>query len=283
MTLRSLPELLADEPALIDVLGRRHASLAVPEPARAIVLAALAQQSQRRPLVVAVPTGTEADRLAGDLSAFLGAEAVVSFPAWETLPFERVSPGVETMGRRLQVLHRLMDPVNRPQVVVASGRALVQRLGPGAGLIAPLRLGPGDVIDQSTLVADLVAMGYRREYQVEHRGEIAVRGSIVDIWPSTTDVPVRIDLWGDEIDRLTEFGVADQRATISRAEVEVLPCRELVPDAQVRARAEELVAEQPWGREQWDRLAEGELFDGMESWLPWLSGEERVLFDFVDD
>ncbi|MGE4566236.1 MAG: hypothetical protein AAEB43_01125, partial [Acidimicrobiales bacterium] len=85
MTLRSLPELLADEPALIDVLGRRHASLAVPEPARAIVLAALAQQSQRRPLVVAVPTGTEADRLAGDLSAFLGAEAVVSFPAWETL------------------------------------------------------------------------------------------------------------------------------------------------------------------------------------------------------
>ena len=283
MILHSLPELLADEPALIEVLGRRHASLAVPEPARAIVLAALAQQSQRRPLVVAVPTGTEADRLAGDLSAFLGAEAVVSFPAWETLPFERVSPGVETMGRRLQVLHRLMDPVNRPQVVVASGRALVQRLGPGAGLIAPLRLGPGDVIDQSTLVADLVAMGYRREYQVEHRGEIAVRGSIVDIWPSTTDVPVRIDLWGDEIDRLTEFGVADQRATISRAEVEVLPCRELVPDAQVRARAEELVAEQPWGREQWDRLAEGELFDGMESWLPWLSGEERVLFDFVDD
>jgi transcription-repair coupling factor (superfamily II helicase) len=85
------------------------------------------------------------------------------------------------------------------------------------------------------------------------------------------------------VDRLTEFGVADQRATLSRSVVEIHPCRELIPDEAVRQRAAALVAEQPWGAEQWNRLADGELFDGMESWLPWLSGEERVLFDLVDD
>ncbi len=282
-SLADLPGLLDDTDALADVLGRRHAALAVPEPARAVVIANLVERADRRPVVVAVPTGTEADRLANDLRAYLGADAVEVFPAWETLPFERVSPAVETMGRRLHVLHRLADVADRPRVVVASGRALVQRLGPGAGERPPRRLGPGDEVDQRALVADLVATGYRREYQVEHRGELAVRGSIVDVWPSTADAPVRIDLWGDEIDRLTEFGVADQRATVPRAEVEIHPCRELIPDDEVRARAESLVAEQPWGREQWNRLADGELFDGMESWLPWLAGDERVLFDLVDD
>ncbi len=281
--LQSLPDLLADEKAIASVLGRRQAGLAVPEPARAVVLAALARQAGRRPLVVAVPTGGEAEMLAADLGLYLGADQVELFPAWETLPFERVSPGVETMGRRLHVLHRLSGLGDRPAVVVASGRALVQRLGPGAGTRDPLLIGPGDVVDQTALVADLVASGYRREYQVEHRGEAAVRGSIVDLWPSTSEVPVRIDFWGDEVDRLCEFGVADQRATVSRAEVEVHPCRELLLDDETRRRAADLVAEQPWGREQWDRLAEGELFDGMESWLPWLSDGERVVFDLLDD
>ncbi len=281
--LEHLPALLDDDPSVAAVLGRRTASLAVAEPARAVVLASLVRRTGRTPLVVAVPTGTEAERLANDLRLFLGDRAVELFPAWETLPFERISPGVETMGRRLRVLHRLSGLVDRPSVVVASGRALVQRLGPGAGGIDPVRIGPGDTIDQQALVADLVAVGYRREYQVEHRGEFAVRGSIVDVWPSTDDAPVRIDLWGDEVERLTEFGVADQRATVSRAEVELHPCRELLPDDEVRSRAVHLVTTQPWGREQWDRLADGELFDGMESWLPWLAGDERVLFDLVDD
>ena len=281
--LGALPALLDDEPALASVLGRRSAALAVAEPARAMVLAALVQRAGRLPLIVAVPTGLEAERLANDLRLYLGDRAVEFFPAWETLPFERVSPGVETMGRRLRVLHRLGDLGDPPAVVVASGRALVQRLGPRAGRTPPQRIGPGDMVDQGNLVADLVATGYRREYQVEHRGEMAVRGSIVDVWPSTTDAPFRIDLWGDEVDRLTEFGVADQRATVHRAEVEIYPCRELIPDQEVRERATALLAEQPWGREQWDRLADGELFDGMESWLPWLSGDERVLFDLVDN
>jgi transcription-repair coupling factor (superfamily II helicase) len=277
--------LLADEPALTAVLGRRDAVLAVPEPARAIVVAALAHRSDRRPIVVAVPTTAEAERLAHDLAAFLGPEEVDLFPAWETLPFERVSPNVDTMGRRLRTLWHLRDPQRAPRVVVASVRALVQRLGPHVADVEPIVVGSGDVVDPTDLVEQLVSIGYRREYQVEHRGEVAVRGSIVDVYPSTADAPVRIDLWGDEVDRLTEFSPADQRATVDRAEVEIFPCRELLPTAEVRDRAEALIASEPWGREQWERLVEGQTFDGMESWLPWLVSDDdddaAVLFDLL--
>jgi transcription-repair coupling factor (superfamily II helicase) len=135
--------------------------------------------------------------------------------------------------------------------------------------------------DRDELVAALVHAGYRREDQVEHRGEVAVRGSIVDVFPSTGDVPVRIDLWGDEVDRLTEFSVSDQRATTALEHALVFPCREVRATGEVRARAERLVAREPWGREQWERLAEGLTFDGMESWLPWLVEHEHVLFDVL--
>jgi transcription-repair coupling factor (superfamily II helicase) len=279
MSLHALPRLLHDDDALVAVMGRRAAVLAVAEPARAVALAAFAEQAERRPIVVAVPTTADAERLANDLALYTSPDDVVVFPAWETLPFERVSPAVETMGQRLRVLWLLRDPERAPRFVVAPARALVQRLAPGAGDSDPLVIGTGDQVDLTQLVGDLVAMGYRREYQVEHRGELSVRGSIVDVFPSTADAPVRIDLWGDEVDRLSEFGVDDQRSTASLAEVTIFPCRELLPDEHVRERAESLVATQPWGREQWERLASGTLFDGMESWLPWLADDEEVLFD----
>ena len=281
--LHDLPGLLRDEPALAQVLGRASATLAVAESARAIVTAGLAGLTSRSPIVLAVPTSTEAERLAHDLAAYLGDDAVELFPAWETLPFERVSPAVETMGRRTRVLWRLRDAERAPAVVVASVRALVQRLGPHVEDVEPVVVRPGQQLDRDDLVSELVFAGYRREDMVEHRGEVAVRGSIVDVFPSTADRPVRIDLWGDEVDRLTEFSVADQRSLADLASVEIFPCRELLPTPEVRERAERLVGLEPWGREQWERLAQGLVFDGMESWLPWLTKGEHVLLDIVGD
>ena len=281
MVLRDLPPLLREEPGFASVLGRSSAVLAVPEPARALVVAGLSTLSSRHPIVVAVPTTGDADRLANDLRAYLGADAVDTFPAWETLPFERVSPSVETMGRRLRTLWHLRDPERAPRVLVAPVRALVQRLGPGVDDLEPVVVAAGERRDRDELVAELVRAGYRREEVVEHRGELAVRGSIVDVFPSTADRPVRIDLWGDEVDRLTEFSVSDQRSTADLARVELFGCRELLPSEAVRERAAQLVGLEPWGREQWERLAEGQTFDGMESWLPWLADDERVLLDLV--
>ena len=281
MTVDVLAPLLRDEPGLREVLGRDGAVLAVADPARAIAFSGLAHLSARRPIIIATPTGTAAERLAADMRLYLGADQVELFPAWETLPFERVSPSVETMGRRLRVLWRLHNEDRWPAVVVASVRALLQRLGPHVEEAEPVVVHPGDQLDSTALVARLVAMGYRREELVEHRGEVAVRGSIVDVFPSVADVPVRIDLWGDEIDRLTEFSVSDQRSTDAIDEAIIFPARELLATDDVRARALELVATEPWGRQHWDRLSDGLTFDGMESWLPWVTPDERLLIDLV--
>ncbi|MEM7142449.1 MAG: transcription-repair coupling factor [Actinomycetota bacterium] len=278
--LRSVLPRLVEDPSFDAVLGRRDATVAVPDAGRSFAIAGLASAAERRPALVVTATQNEADRLAHDVAAILGPDDVAMFPAWETLPFERVSPAVETMGTRLQTLHRLREGAAAPAVVVAPARALVQRLDPDA-VIDPIIIGSGDIVDPVELVEELVGLGYRREHQVEHRGEIAVRGSIVDVFPSTADSPVRIDLWGDEVDRLTEFSVGDQRATIAVAEVRIYPCRELRPGDEAKARAARLLVDEPWGREQWDRIVDGQLFDGMESWLPWLVDEEVVLPDLL--
>ncbi|MDQ2826856.1 MAG: transcription-repair coupling factor [Actinomycetota bacterium] len=283
MTLRSLPPLLRRHPTLAGLAGASSAVLAVPEPARAFAIAGLAHLSDRHPVVVAVPTSTDAERLAHDLRAFLGPDEVDVFPAWETLPFERVSPSVEAMGRRLRTMWRLRDGSRMPRVLVAPVRSLVQRLGPHVEEVEPVVITRGDQLDPVDMVERLVMAGYRREPQVEHRGEVARRGSIVDVFPSTADGPVRIDLWGDEVDRLTTFSVSDQRSTEDIDCVEIFGCRELLPTDDVRSRARSLIATEPWGREQWERLSEGASFEGMESWLPWLTQREHVLFDLVSN
>jgi transcription-repair coupling factor (superfamily II helicase) len=281
--LTDIAGLLRAEPALMRAIGDPDARLAVAEVARPIGIAALAGLSDRHPLLVACPTGSDAGRLYDDLCQFLNPDDVMLFPAWETLPFERVSPAVETMGRRLEVLWRLTGDTARPKVIIAGVRALLQRLGPGAEDVQPIIIERGATIDPDELAERLVACGYRREELVEHRGEFARRGAIVDVYPSTADHPIRIDLWGDEVDRLTAFGVNDQRSTHDLDRVTIFPARELTPDASVRQRAASLVGSEPWGREHWERLAEGLHFDGMESWLPWLTDRDLLLTDLIGE
>ena len=281
--LSKLSAVVAHEPGIGLIAGQRNAVLAVPESARAAVLAALTHANGRRPIVVAVPTGTMANEVAEDLASFLGADAVELFPAWETLPFERVSPAVHTMGARMRTMWRLRTANEQPTVIVAGTRALLQKLAPGSSTTDPIRISVGDRIDIDALCEQLVHFGYRREMVVEHRGEFARRGAIVDIFPSTADEPIRIDLWGDDVDRLTEFTVSDQRSTIDRATTLVFPAREVLYVDGVRERASSLIASEPWGREQWERLSEGQIFDGMESWLPWLTEGDELLTDHIGD
>jgi transcription-repair coupling factor (superfamily II helicase) len=276
------------DPVLAAFVAGAERSVAVGEAAQPFVVAALAEHGARHPVLVAVANAAAAERIAHEVAAWLGPEEVALFPAWETLPFERVSPTPETMGRRLELMWRLrqLPDASRggvPKVVVAPVRALLQRLGPHVEETEPISIKRGGQLDQAELISQLAHLGYRREYQVEHRGEMAVRGSIVDVFPSTAAAPVRIDLWGDEVDRLTSFSVGDQRSTEDLAEVVVFGCRELLPTEEVRARAAELIRAEPWGIEAWDRLAEGLVFDGMESWLPWLTVEERLLVDLLPE
>ncbi len=204
--LAALPGLLAGEAAIAELLGIDDAIVAVPASARAVVLAAVAGLGATPTVLVATATAREAEQLVHDLAPFLGDEAVDLLPAWETLPFERVSPATETMGRRLRAMWRLRHgPASEPgpgavpptRVVVAPIRALLQRLGPRVEDAEPVVVRRGEELDPEDLVARLVRAGYRREYQVEARGELAVRGGIVDVFPSTANRGVRIDLFGD--------------------------------------------------------------------------------------
>lgn len=272
---------VAAAPAITAVLGRREASLAVPERAQPAALAALAASSGRRPVVVCAVSDTAADNIAADLRSWLGREAVASLPAWETLPFERISPTAAAMGARLRTIWRMRSPETAPAVVVASVRALMQRLAPGSEDFEPLRLAHGDRCDRDELVERLGSAGYRRGVQVEQRGDLAVRGSIVDVFGATADSPVRIDLWGDEVDRLCTFSVSGQRSSATLEAIEIFGCRELRPTEAVRRRATELIAGAPWGARQWELLAEGTFFDGMEAWLGWLTPEARSFADLI--
>jgi transcription-repair coupling factor (superfamily II helicase) len=304
--LSGLPGLLSGEAAIAELLSADDASVVVPEAARAIVLAALAELSSAPVILVATPTLREAEQLEHDLAAFVGKDRVDVLPAWETLPYERVSPASETMGRRLRAMWRLRHgaagptagapgptagapaptagapgPTAGPRLVVAPIRALLQQLGPDVEDAEPVVVHRGAEIDSEELVARLVHAGYRREYQVEHRGEVAVRGGIIDVFPSTEDYGVRIDLWGDEVERLSLFDVGDQRSVADIDGIEIFGCRELVLSDAVRERAGRLAAESPVARDVFERIAEGSMFDGMESWLPWLTEEERLFTDLL--
>ena len=282
MVLRELTARISDDPTLVATLGKRRADLAVAEAAQPMVIASIAGSGERKPVVVVTATTSAAERLASDLQTWLGTDNAEVFPAWETLPFERVSPGVETMGRRSRLLWRLRNG-QAPHAIVVPVRALLQRLSPSSRTFAPVVVRPGEQLVMEDFISQLVDIGYRRDAQVEHRGDLAVRGSIIDVYPSTGSAPVRIDLWGDEVDRLTEFAVADQRATDPVERIEIFPCREIIPDAAMAERAEELMRISPWGREQWQRYADGQFFDGMESWLPWFDDDTEVVGDLLGD
>jgi transcription-repair coupling factor (superfamily II helicase) len=198
--LSAIPRLLRAEPAVARALAAADGTLAVAGAAQPMLLAALAALTSADPLLVVTATGVEAERFAEDLACLLepaddvgasdvagvSGERVVALPAWETLPFERVSPDVETMGRRLALRWSLTHPegesaLTLPKVIVAPVRALLQRLGPFDESAAPVVVRPGQEINADALIARLVAMGYHREHQVEHRGELAVRGGIIDV------------------------------------------------------------------------------------------------------
>ena len=275
MTISAVAQLVANDSVVAGSLSGLDGSLACADAARPAVIAALTALHPDAVFVVATATGQAAGQIADDLQALIGDDAVALFPAWETLPFERISPSVETMGRRLEILWRLRTPGRRPRVVVAGARALLQKTAPAAEVATsqpwPLHLKVGMQIDPAQLVRDLVVLGYRREDLVELRGHVAQRGAIVDVFASTHDEPLRVEFWGDEIERLQTFNVNDQRSTSTIDEAWVQPAREFLVDDAMREHAAQLVADEPWGREHWDRIAEGLVFDGMESWLPWFS------------
>ncbi len=231
-------------------------------------------------VLAVVATSADADLLAQALAALLGEDDVALWPAWDTHPLERVSPDVSVMAARSLVRWRVTRG-DAPRVIVASARSISQILAPGEAL-KPLEVRRGESRERDELLARLVATGYRRESLVEHRAEFAVRGGIVDVWPAQASEPVRLDFFGDEIERLTIFDVATQRSREDLEHVVIAPAREWIPSGAVRESLVEVAAANPWTRPMLSRLAEGELLDGMEGWMMLAGAERRTLLDELE-
>ncbi len=255
---------------------------------RPFVLAAIAAgapQGAGRPVLAVTATEREAESLVVALRDLLPADTVVGFPAWETLPHERLSPRSDTVGRRLDVLRRLAHPDDERgrgpvQVVVAPVRSLLQPMVTGLGDLEPVSVRAGDEIDLDDLLARLAAAAYDRVDLVEKRGDFAVRGGIVDVFPPTEEHPLRLELWGDTVEEVRYFKVADQRSLeIADDGLWAPPCRELLLTDQVRARAAELAVSRPGLADVFDKLAEGIAVEGMESLAPVLVDEMVLLLD----
>jgi transcription-repair coupling factor (superfamily II helicase) len=293
MSLSGLLSVIADAPQIRRALDQADATAAdfVGPPALRPFLAATlaAPPGQPRRFVLAVTaTAREAEDLTAALGSLLPAEAVAYFPAWETLPHERLSPSSDTTGRRLAVLRRLAHPdpaslqTGPLTVVVAPVRSLLQPMVAGLGDLEPVQLSAGQSADLEATVTRLVEIGYVRTDLVEHRGEIAVRGGILDVFPPTETHPLRIEFWGDTVEEIRSFRAADQRSLpAAAAALWAPPCRELLLTPAVREKAGRLAAEHPGLADVLGKLAEGIPVEGMEAFAPVLAERMELLLDHV--
>ncbi|CAN5477158.1 transcription-repair coupling factor [soil metagenome] len=250
------------------------------------VLSAL--MAGERTLLAVTATGREADDLARSLGDYLDTDQIATFPSWESLPHERLSPRSDTVARRLAVLRRLAHPdPSSPghgpiRVLVASVRAVVQPIARGLGEWAPVQLQAGDLRALPDLVEDLVQAAYTRTDLVERRGEFAVRGGILDIFSPTDDHPLRVEFWGDTVEEIRWFKVADQRSLEIAADgVWAPPCREILLTDDVRTRARALVDDLPGVADMLTQIADGIAVEGMESLGPALIEGMQPLVDVL--
>src|SRR4051794_32374779 len=237
-----------------------------------------------RTVLAVTATAREAEDLVEELGSLLDDDTVALFPSWETLPHELLSPRSDTVGRRLAVLRRLSHPdaSHGPlSVVVAPVRSMLQPQVKGLGDLEPVELVPGQTAPMEDVVQRLADAAYARVDLVEKRGEFAVRGGIVDVFPPTEEHPLRVEFWGDDVEEIRSFSVADQRTHETVDRLWAPPCRELLLTDDVRRRAWELGEQHPQLVELTDKIAAGVAAEGMESLTPVLVDEMELLVDLL--
>ncbi|WP_310529875.1 CarD family transcriptional regulator, partial [Nocardioides sp.] len=264
----------------------RALDLTGPAAVRPLVVKGLADAG--RTVLAVTATAREAEDLVVELADLLDPSTVAYYPSWETLPHERLSPRSDTVGRRLAVLRRLKHPgtdaSNGPlHVIVAPVRSILQPQVKGLADLAPVELTVGATAGLDDVVRGLADAAYSRVDMVERRGEFAVRGGIVDVFPPTEEHPLRVEFWGDDVEEIRSFSVADQRTVETLDRLWAPPCRELLLTQDVRRRAAALGQAHPQLLELTDKIAAGIAVEGMESLAPVLVDEMELLVDLLPD
>jgi len=244
-----------------------------------VLLADLARAAKGRLCFIA-PDAQMVDAIAQTVHYFAPELKTISIPAWDCLPYDRASPSLRTASERLAGLHALQATPRGPQLVLTTINALSQKtLTPFRIRQLVARLAPGERIATDRLVNLLQSNGYVRTDTVHDAGEYAVRGGIVDLFPSGESGPLRLDFFGDEIETLRRFDPATQRTSGAVGSFLLLPASEALLDEETvkrfRSRYREMFGATATGDPLYQAVSEGRRLAGMEHWLPLF--EERLV------
>ena len=265
--MRGVLSLLHSDSEISAALSSRDAKIIAPSPSYPFLIALKAAQN---PLLVITSSSRAAEDLVETLRDLH--PDVLEFPAWETLPHERLSPRSDTVAKRLATLYALQEGGAHNPIVVAPVRAVIHRFLATVTTEPLMKIEIGQEINLTDLVAHLSHCAYTRTDLVEKRGEFAVRGGIVDVFLPLSHHPIRIDFFGDEIEELQYFDISDQRTREAVVgAISILPCRELLLSPTISAKARELMDQYPQALELLSKISEGISVDGMESLIPLLT------------
>jgi len=250
------------------------------------LLADLARAATTRAVFIAADEA-EMRAVAATAAWFAPELDVFSYPAWDCLPYDRASPTLRVMAERLAALHKLQQPAAGPQLMVTTANAVSQRtLTPFRIRQLVARLAPGERIGRDRLAELLQANGYVRVETVADSGEFAVRGGLVDLFPSGEEQALRLDFFGDEIESVRTFDPADQRTTGRVDGFTLLPASEALLDAdsikRFRSRYRETFGATATGDPLYQAVSDGRRLAGMEHWLPLFEERLATLFDHLD-
>ena len=232
------------------------------------------------PLLIITTSTRHAEELSQEISSWIGKDLVVNFPAWETLPHERLSPKADTVTARFKALNKISD--QKVRVIVCSVRALLQPIIANDLNTSIIKIQQGLNLHMQELMNQLIRFGFSRSDLVERRGDFAVRGGILDIFPADQDHPIRIDFFGDEIEELSYFSISDQRSLEKiKVEVSIYPCREMLIDEKLKQKARTLGKDFPEIKDLTEKICEGILFEGMESLAAGLVDDFKSITDYL--
>ncbi|WP_397394468.1 transcription-repair coupling factor [Phenylobacterium sp.] len=272
---------LAEDPGRLDVTG-------APEGFDALVMADLIRRRKAPALFIA----RDSARMSAFVDAFRffgqGIE-VLEIPSWDCLPYDRSGPSGGVSARRMSALARLASgSVQGDTVLIATTIAAAsQRLPPreavaGAGYAARI----GNTVDVADLERYFAVNGYHRASTVSEKGEFAIRGGVIDVFPTASSEPVRLDLFGDTLESIRAFDPETQRSTRQLSEVSLLPVSEILLDPAAVSRFRRGYVEAfgaPGGDPLYDTVSGGGRRAGMEHWLPLFYGALETLFDYLPD
>ncbi|MEO0410600.1 MAG: transcription-repair coupling factor [Pseudomonadota bacterium] len=214
---------------------------------------------------------------------------VITLPAWDCLPYDRVSPNADLSAARIRALAalRTTNP-ERPRIIVTTLNAASQRVVPRAWVDASsLSLKRGDTLSMESLAAFLTQRGYMRATTVNEPGDFAIRGGLADFWPSGSAEPVRVDFFGDEIDSLRAFDPISQRTTHTLKTLHIVPASELdfSPDAIRRFRKAyvELFGTVMDDDPIYEAASEGRRAPGIDHWMPLFFEQLETILDVLSE